>query len=240
MWLIKVLYIHFAPTLSYSFWEKRNCFSFIYLFFCSACLERKIEPNLRCWRIHSLFECVTSFVFVMFVPAFLPAWHRSSPHLTEFAHADPIRYNLLISAPLCWNLLFLHLTFLKKHAALALSSCASHNTFTCWCWCVAFKESLGSVSLFIHLQSHAVPGCVQAKVFGVFLFFLFSKGFMVLLEAMINLDKCDLGKALQSDASIAGIIYLKTNTSQNAGCFFSVVALISLQLIKRLLRKSWG
>lgn len=232
MWLIKVLYIHFAPTPSHSLREKKRCL------FCSKCRERKTVPTMRCFTVENP-PPVWVFInlSVALVCTCLSSWltHCLSPHLNEFAHAHLIRHNLLISATLCWKLLFPHLTFLKKRAALALSSCASHNTLTGWCWSIAFKESLGSVLFFkiiIHLQSHTIPGCIQAQVFSSFFFFiLFSKGFVISLEAMINLDKCDLRKALQSDASIAVIIYLKTNTIRKAECYFSTVARISSQLI---------
>lgn len=82
----------------------------------------------------------------------LPLTFWSCRHLREFVHANLIRHHLYISPPLCRDAIILILDLLEKPAALALSSCASHNTLSACCWCVAFKEPLCSLHSFIHLH----------------------------------------------------------------------------------------
>lgn len=60
----------------------------------------------------------------------LPLTFWSSRHSSEFVHANLIRHHLYISPPLCRDAIILILDLLEKPAALALSSCASHNTLS--------------------------------------------------------------------------------------------------------------
>lgn len=128
------------------------------------------------WWIHCLFECLLTFLFVSFVAAFLPAWHSVCLH-TWMSLPKQTWLNiiyLVISATFYWKLLFPHLTFLKKRAALALSSFASHNTLTDCCWCIAFKESLRSVPFFFFFNPPPItrsPWMYSSPSLQLFLFF---------------------------------------------------------------------
>lgn len=120
------------------------------------------------WVFNNLL-CLSCLCLPFFLPDIV-----SSPHLAEFARADPIRHNLPISAPLCWNLLFSHLTFLKKHAALALSGCASHTTLTGLASMHGLQRVARLCFLFLSTSSHTQSLDVFKPKSSAFFFLFFS------------------------------------------------------------------
>lgn len=80
--------------------------------------------------VHCLSPRLSTHLFAYFQPAPLYLTFWSCRHLREIVHANLIRHHLYISPPLCRDAIILILDLLEKHAALALSSCASHNTLS--------------------------------------------------------------------------------------------------------------